>query len=180
MEFLSILSFNGLDSCERFQMVLDEETTSTKDCGVQINKFCAMGNIECVCACACAWSGRLRDWVFRRGAIVTNTRTPVIRTLPSDIRCVLSGWLCSVARFFCFFRLIFSCLFPFNSLVLLRCRIFSHRSPSNCGLRMMTSITEGPERLYRLLIHSSFFPCLSFSLSLSFSPCLLCPPGDLQ
>ena len=66
MEFLSILSFNGLDSCERFQMVLDEETTSIKDCGVQINKFCATGNIECVCACACAWSGRLRDWVFRR------------------------------------------------------------------------------------------------------------------
>jgi hypothetical protein len=28
---------------------------------------------------------------FEGGAIVTNTRTPVIRTLPSDIRCVLSG-----------------------------------------------------------------------------------------
>lgn len=55
-----------LISCERFEMVRDEETASVKDCGVQINEFCAMWNVECVCACACAWYGRLRDWVFRR------------------------------------------------------------------------------------------------------------------
>ena len=54
--------------------------------------------------------------------------------------------------------------------------IFPHdRSPSNCGLRLMTSITEGPECLYRLdLFHSSFFLCLSFSLVF---PSLLAQPS---
>ena len=43
---------------------------------------------------------RLRDWVFRRGSDCNGTRISTIRTIISDIRCVLTVWLCRHAGFF--------------------------------------------------------------------------------
>ena len=161
-----------LISCERFEMIRDEETTSEQDGGVQINKFCARWNSECVCACACAWYGRLRDWVFRRrGDCNKYAHSGYSNTGFGHSMCAERLTVLSRKISFSVALQLFASSHQSGPVA-----IFPHdRSPSNCGLRLMTSITEGPECLYRLdLIHSSFFLCLSFSLVF---PSLLAQPS---
>ena len=83
------------------------------------------------------------------------------------------------------FRLTLSCLFPFNSLVLLRCQTMSNLSSSLESFLIAHPVTADLEWWRQSPADLSVFTILHSSLSflflcLSLLACLLCPSGDLQ